>query len=161
MLQYSQTQRFICSYILVHPVKMKCLSTFPFIFQTPQRINPFIRQYSNQSNYRDDEDITSPTKIMKNATTQLHKRVWKSRSTDIRDETLDTPKVDKTFWDQSISEMDNETIHGILERIGMQVRGKMYRDFFDMNEKQSCTFRLDLGLIFICIFCFVSFLFSS
>ena len=50
-----------------------------------------------------------------------HKRVWKARSTDGTEDNNIDEQTAQTFWNESISEMDNETIQGILQRVGMQV----------------------------------------
>jgi hypothetical protein len=72
---------------------------------------------SNTSNTQtDDEDPIVPRKE-----NLSYKRVWKSRSANGTEEYHTTQQSGDTVWNQSISEMDNETIQGILQRIGMQV----------------------------------------
>jgi hypothetical protein len=93
------------------------------ILQTPCKapvgINIHKLFSSNTSNTQtDDEDPIVPRKENQS---KSYKRVWKCRSTNGTEEDPTAQQSGDTVWNQSISEMDNETIQGILERIGMQV----------------------------------------
>jgi hypothetical protein len=48
-----------------------------------------------------------------------YKRVWKARSLGSAED-LNQPWTG-AFWEKSISDMDNDTIQNLLERVGMQV----------------------------------------